>query len=79
MATRVARWGHSLAIRIPKAFAQEVQLAEGAEVRISVSNGQLILTPVGHKYDLHQLVEGITRENRHDESDWGAPVGREIW
>ena len=79
MATRVARWGHSLAIRIPKAFAQEVQLAEGAEVRISVSNGQLILTPVGNKYDLHQLVEGITPENRHDESDWGAPVGRGIW
>ncbi len=79
MTTRVARWGHSLAVRIPKAFAQEVQLKEGAEVKISVSDGQLVLTPVGRAYDLHRLVQEITPENRHGETDWGSPVGREIW
>ena len=79
MAARVARWGHSLAIQIPKAFAEEAQLAEGSEVRISVSDGRLVLTPVGHEYDLRRLAEGITPENRHDETDWGALVGREIW
>lgn len=79
MTTRVARWGHSLAVRIPKAFAQDVQLTEGAEVEISVSDGQLVLTPVGRAYDLRRLVQEITPENRHGETDWGSPVGREIW
>ena len=79
MAARVARWGHSLAIRIPKAFAEEAQLTEGSEVRISVSDGRVVLTPVGHEYELRRLADGITPENRHDETDWGAPVGREIW
>ena len=29
--------------------------------------------------DLDELVDAITLENRHDETDWGAPVGREAW
>jgi hypothetical protein len=28
---------------------------------------------------LDQLVARITDENRHDETDWGPPVGREAW
>jgi antitoxin MazE len=27
--------------------------------------------------DLTELVEGITRENLHDEADFGKPVGKE--
>ena len=79
MTTRVAKWGHSLAVRIPKAFAEQVQLEEGAEVRISVTDGKLVMSPVGRAFDLRELVEGITPENRHEETEWGAPVGREIW
>ena len=30
-------------------------------------------------YTLDQLVAGITGENRHDETDWGQPVGVEVW
>ena len=28
---------------------------------------------------LDELIAGITPENRHDEIDWGPPVGKEIW
>jgi antitoxin MazE len=31
------------------------------------------------KYSLKELVDGITPENRHEETDTGPPVGREIW
>ncbi len=79
MTTRVARWGHSLAVRIPKAFAEQAGLEEGAEVGFALSDGKLILNQVPPAYGLDQLVEGITPENRHDETDWGAPVGREVW
>ncbi|MCH7931063.1 MAG: AbrB/MazE/SpoVT family DNA-binding domain-containing protein [Proteobacteria bacterium] len=79
MTTRIAKWGHSLAVRIPKVFAEQAGLEEGAEVGISVSNGKLILSLEEPEYDLNALVEGITPENRHQETDWGAPTGREIW
>lgn len=28
---------------------------------------------------LEQLLAGITEENRHEEIDWGPPVGNEVW
>ncbi len=31
------------------------------------------------EFDLDELVEAITLENRHDETDWGPPVGGEFW
>jgi antitoxin component of MazEF toxin-antitoxin module len=30
-------------------------------------------------YTLEQLVRAITEENRHSETDWGPPVGNEVW
>ena len=31
------------------------------------------------RYDLDELVAGITDQNRHDLIDFGEPVGREVW
>jgi predicted HicB family RNase H-like nuclease len=31
------------------------------------------------KYSLGPLVSKIKPENRHDETDWGAPQGKESW
>lgn len=28
---------------------------------------------------LTEMIEQITPENRHPETDWGPPVGREVW
>lgn len=28
---------------------------------------------------LGRLMAGVTDENRHEEVDWGPPVGREVW
>jgi antitoxin MazE len=79
MKTRVGRWGNSLAIRIPAAFAREAHLEEGRRIELTLSGGSLILTPVQPAYSLEQLLEGITPENRHLETDWGEPVGNEAW
>ncbi len=79
MTARIAKWGHSLAVRIPKAFAEQASLEEGSEVVIAVSEGKLTLSRAAPVYDLDCLVDAITPENRHEETDWGAPAGREIW
>jgi antitoxin MazE len=79
MHTQVGKWGNSLAIRIPGAYAKDLGIEEGMELVVSVVDGGLLLRP-GHKeYPLKELVDGITPENLHQETDWGPPTGRESW
>lgn len=79
MRTHISKWGNSLAVRLPKPFVDELGLGEGAEVEITLRDGRLILVAASREYALEELVEGITAENRHQESDWGRPKGREVW
>jgi antitoxin MazE len=79
MRTQVAKWGNSLGVRIPKAYAEELGLAEGVTVEVKVSGRKLVLAPAQPEYDLQELVSAITPKNRHGETDWGAPAGREAW
>jgi len=73
MKTKVARWGHSLAVRIPKPLAEAVGLVPGEEVVLEATGEGLVLRPLR----LEDLLEGITEENRHGEVDWGPAVGGE--
>jgi antitoxin MazE len=77
--TQIAKWGNSLALRLPKWVALEVRLDEGDTVDVSVKNGAIVISPSRPTYSLEQLVARITPRNRHEESDWGAPVGHEVW
>jgi antitoxin MazE len=76
---RVSRWGNSLAIRIPAAFAEETQLQDGVSVDVSVEDGRLVISATRPRYRLDALVDKITDENRHHETDWGTAVGDEVW
>lgn len=78
--TKATKWGNSLAIRIPRAVAQEARLSEGVRMTIAVNaEGDLVLRAVRRRYELSELVAGITRGNRHGETDWGGAVGEESW
>lgn len=80
MRTRVQKWGNSLALRIPKAFAEEVGLEQDGEVDLSVDKGRLVVVPpVRPSYTLEELLEGVRPSNLHEETDWGPPVGKEVW
>ena len=79
MVTSVQRWGNSLAIRIPKAFAAQAQLSEDSDVNISIEGKRIVVTPARKQWSLRQLVEGITSTNRHRETRWGNRAGKETW
>lgn len=80
MGSTVAKWGNSLAVRIPQNVAKEINLAEGIEIDISVAEGTLVIKPKHRKrYSLDELIQGITPENIHGEIDSGIAVGNEIW
>jgi len=80
MRTRIQKWGNSLALRIPKPFAEETHLTEDTVVDLSVRDGKLVVVPVVEAdFSLEDLVNQITPQNRHSEIDTGGKVGNEVW
>jgi antitoxin MazE len=80
MLTKVQKWGNSLALRIPKAFARDAQLENDSLVEITMVEGQIIVTPVETpNWTLDELIAGISKKNIHREIDGGPAVGNEVW
>jgi antitoxin MazE len=80
MKTKIQKWGNSLAVRLPKSVVQQKSLTEGEGVLVTVKDGIIVIEQLKKpKYTLDELVSQITPENRHDEIDWGRPVGKEVW
>jgi len=80
MKTKVVKWGNSLGLRIPKSFAEEVQVAEGTIVDLSLEDGRLVIRVTSQpEYTLEELLGGITENNLHSEVASGEPVGGEEW
>jgi antitoxin MazE len=80
MTTAVTKWGNSLAIRIPRALAEQVQIAEGTEITLSISGNSIVITPKRRKqYNLDELLEGMTPDKFHGEFDNGMNEGNESW
>ncbi len=80
MVATVARWGNSLAIRLPQHLVKEIQLTEGVEVDLVVIDGNLVIKPrLRKRYSLDDLISAITPENLHTEIESGIAVGNEAW
>jgi antitoxin MazE len=80
MQTRIRKWGNSLGLRIPRAFASEAQVEDGSIVDVSVENGCLQIRPIrSRRFLLRELLKGVNRQNLHTEISSGGPVGREAW
>jgi antitoxin MazE len=78
--TQVAKWGNSLAVRIPQAIIKEARLSEGDRLSLDLApDGSIVLRSARRKYELKDLVSRIKPRNRHRETDWGSPQGREVW
>jgi antitoxin MazE len=79
MRTVVQKWGHSLALRIPKTMAEHIKVREGAPVEIREDRGSLLIKPTLAKPSLRALLAKIKPENLHQETKTGRPVGKEVW
>lgn len=80
MEAKVQKWGNSLALRIPKVFAQNMDIHQDALVDISIEKGKLVITPITEQeYSLERLLEQVTDGNIHKEVDTGNSVGKEVW
>ena len=75
--SHVSRWGGSLAVRIPRQVTENGGVREGALVEPEIRNDEVILRK--RRFELNELVAGITVDNRHAEMDLGTAQGAEAW
>ncbi|SJM94268.1 SpoVT/AbrB domain-containing protein [Crenothrix polyspora] len=45
----IKQWGNNLGVRLPLAVAREAQLKAHQSVRLTVADGQIIITPIESK------------------------------
>ncbi|MBA3755189.1 MAG: AbrB/MazE/SpoVT family DNA-binding domain-containing protein [Nitrosomonas sp.] len=45
----IKQWGNNLGVRLPAAIAREAQVHADQQVKLTVSGGQIIITPVQEK------------------------------
>jgi antitoxin MazE len=78
--TKVQRWGNSLAVRIPKTFAEEVGLKDDSPIEMRLFKGGLLLEPSSiWAPSLDELLAAVTELNLHDEVETGPGQGSEVW
>ena len=76
--SKVAKWGNSLAFRIPREIAEQLSLSDGAAVCVEVRSGAFTVRPVRKKWTEDELLEGVTPGMVGGEINWGGPVGKEV-
>lgn len=78
MKAQLVKWGHSLAIRIPKPVTEAAKLKEGDSLEIvGAGDGRVELRKASKVPTLSQLVAQITPESRYSEISTGGEVGKE--
>lgn len=82
MVTKIQKWGNSQGLRLPKQILAEAQLMVGDDVDVSTSDGLIIITaakPVRVRRSLQDLISKIPKGYKPAATDWGTPVGNEVW
>jgi antitoxin MazE len=74
----VRKWGDSGSVRIPASVMAAAKIGLNQTVDMRAERGRIVVEPIRPQdYDIAELIEGITRDNRHEEIDFGPPTGKE--
>jgi len=78
---RIAKWGNSAALRLPKAALDELGLKPGQAVEFRIEDGKGVIEPVRpKKVTLEWIVSEMKRlgpENEPETVEWGPDRGSE--
>jgi len=72
---KLAKWGNSYALRVPKELIEEYKLLEGSLEFVRSPKG-IVLKKTPKKTELRSLLKDL---NPQEEVDWGDVRGREVW
>jgi antitoxin MazE len=83
MKVKIAKWGNSLAVRLPKKLVEELGLAAGTSLNLKVEGHRLVIeTGSEPKIPYYRLEDLLAQIKPGTEPpplvDWGPDVGAEI-
>ena len=83
MTIRIARWGNSQGVRLPKAILDSMGLAAGDFAELRLEDGRIIIERMSQQRAHRTLEERVQAYGKklgpYIEYDWGEPVGKEVW
>ncbi|KLU59578.1 antitoxin MazE [Peptococcaceae bacterium CEB3] len=82
MQTNIVKWGNSQGIRLPKMLLDSVNLAESDTVDVIAENGRIVIKKADNKRrykTIQERFKDFHGEYEPIDTDWGKPVGRELW
>ena len=83
MRVKIAKWGNSAAIRLPKAVMEGLRLEEGGEAEIRIANGEMRMKPIPlsnriTKAELIASMDEFGSSGQYETIDWGEARGSEV-
>ncbi len=76
----IKQWGNNLGVRLPAAIAREAQVHADQRVRLTVSDGQIIITPIQDEaLTLEQRLAQFDPARHGGETMPTAATGAEKW
>ena len=78
MEIQFAKWGNSVALRVPSKVAEALAIAPGSVAELDLKRDKLIITPRHNVYQIDDLLAGINAKNLHQEVSTGSAVGAEV-
>ena len=82
MVTKIQRWGNSQGLRLARQVLEDAHIAVGDDVDVTARDGIIVIAParrIRGKQSLQDLVSSIPQNYMLGETNWGEPVGREVW
>ena len=75
--SRLARWGTSLAVRLPEPIAEQWGVQEGSAIVMISQGDQVVMRR--KTCNLDDMLDQVTEENLHPGEDTGPARGNEAW
>ena len=82
MITRIQRWGNSQGLRLARQVLEDACISVGDDVDVAARDGMIVIAPVRRvrgRVSLQELVSRIPEDYNPEETDWGKPLGKEVW
>ena len=80
MKTTIAKWGNSLAVRIPSKAIERLNVTVGEDFSVDIRGRELVLSPTKRNIQiipLEKLLKGMRKQKLIFPDD--KPRGKEIW
>jgi len=82
MITRIQKWGNSQGLRLGRQVLEDACISVGDDVDVTARDGMIVIAParrIRGKVSLQELVSRIPENYHSEETDWGKPLGKEVW